>query len=152
MQARFFSLIVFLFLLGCGRMQSAQQATEAEGPNVAPLVEEERVESPQLVATTLKVLTFNVYDVPLGVSLDREERLQEICSRLAKGYDEGRWDVVFIQELWSDRFRKVFIQDCGFPHVVDFVRKGMPEEINFSLEAIETIERAFDEGFWLWAF
>lgn len=71
-------------------------------------------------ATTLKVLTFNVYAKPdpFNSSYTRE-RMHTLCERLKT----REWDVVMLQEVWT-RGNRQRLASCGYPYVMDLRRTG----------------------------
>lgn len=56
---------------------------------------------------TLKIITFNVWDLPLSFASRRKTRMQKIASYLA----ESKADIIFLQEVWYHDTRKLF-KDC----------------------------------------
>lgn len=68
-------------------------------------------------AQSLKVLTYNVWDVGFAGGEYTPERLEKICARLqAEAAKPGEgWDVVLIQELWPSS-RSSALDNCGYPH------------------------------------
>lgn len=69
---------------------------------------------------SLRVLTYNVYAKP-DVFQKRKtvERMELVCER----FKSGNWDVVFIQEAWTKKYRRMLSQ-CGFDYVMDLRKTG----------------------------
>lgn len=65
----------------------------------------------------MRVLTFNIWNMPFAVHVPA--RMAAIRARLeAAAKDEGGWDVVLLQELWSAKARAAF-GTGGYPHVAE---------------------------------
>ncbi len=69
---------------------------------------------------SLRVLTYNVYAKPDIFQVRKTtERMELVCERLKS----GNWDVVFIQEVWTQKYRRM-LSDCGFDYVMDLRKTG----------------------------
>lgn len=66
-------------------------------------------------ATELRVLSYNAWDLPLGLSKDRKTRVLGLCERLRTEASGGRWDLVLLQEVWTPRVAEI-LSNCGFPY------------------------------------
>lgn len=90
----------------------------------------------------MRVLTFNVFDLPptqmfyvinKTLSRDRDQRLDQILKVLQKAAADRKngWDVVFLQELWSAKYRQIFKEECGYKYCLDLAGNAMPEKLGF---------------------
>ncbi len=66
-------------------------------------------------AAELRVLSYNAWDLPLGLSKDRKTRVLGLCEHLKTEASGGRWDLVLLQEVWTPRVASI-LSKCGFSH------------------------------------
>ena len=87
-------------------------------------------------AETLSVLTLNVWDGQNVFGQYTDERLEKICQRFKKSFEdkEEGWDVILIQELWPVIGRRDEFRDCGYPYYASVEREH--EEIRSFLSGV----------------
>jgi len=96
-----------------------------------------------LVSKTIliSVLTLNIWGLPggknLGLAPFKEGRLRGICEELKK----GKWDAVFLQEVWQLEDRKMLSQ-CGYPHFLDFNDPKLPIDSGLLILSRYPLEKA----------
>lgn len=96
-------------------------------------------------SSDLKILTLNVGALaPFGkiTSPQAVKRLKKICQKL----EQSDYDVVFLQEVWTQGYRKLF-KKCGYPYALESEKEaGLISKLKrgeVSIKKLKLIARSF---------
>lgn len=74
---------------------------------------------------SVKVLTYNIWGLPLGISKDLPARVKMICEVLKeKSKAPDGWDVIVFQEAWQVLDQK-HLKKCGYPYSATFDKTAL---------------------------
>lgn len=63
----------------------------------------------------MNVLSYNAWDLPLGLTKDRKARILGLCDTLRQASEVSRWDAILLQEVWTPNAARI-LSHCGYPY------------------------------------